>query len=133
MPSKAFPKPLVERTAAVACTRCAIPQPPGEFPTDRHRPDWKSSHCRACQRILSRESRLKLRTKVLAIFGSICGNCGFDDVRALQVHHVHGGGHQHRKALKSNQAAIMRAIQAAPQDYELLCANCHAIETKDAR
>ncbi len=132
MPSKVRSAPTRVATAKV-WTFCKIKQEPDAFPPDRTRTDWKSSWCRTCQRAKSRESRLKLRTSVLAIFGNVCGNCGFDDVRALQVHHIHGGGHQHRKSLHGNQAAIARDIMESPQDYELLCANCHAIETKETR
>src|SRR5262245_4193654 len=40
-----------------------------------------------------REHRQKVRLEILLLLGgAFCVRCGFDDVRALQIDHVHGNG-----------------------------------------
>jgi hypothetical protein len=68
-----------------------------------------------------------LRLAVLAAFGWKCIRCGFDDLRALQVDHMNGGGCQERKRLR-NQAAFNKKVLADQTGYQLLCANCNWIK-----
>src|SRR5262245_2380798 len=46
--------------------------------------------------------RKNRREKIFALLGgAVCVGCGFTDQRALQIDHIDGGGHQHRKRAKS--------------------------------
>lgn len=62
---------------------------------------------------------LKLRLKVLTHLGGKCSECGFDDVRALQVDHVNGGGSKDR---------ALFAGREGNEKYQILCANCNWIK-----
>lgn len=73
------------------------------------------------------ERARQLRTDVLAALGNACVRCGFADERALQVDHVHGGGTQERRVLKSTSMRY-NAVLANPSRYQLLCANCNWIK-----
>lgn len=41
------------------------------------------------------------RSKVFDMLGRQCVKCGFDDIRALQIDHIHGGGNQHKETIWS--------------------------------
>lgn len=56
------------------------------------------------------------RAKALKEFGPICNRCGFDDIRAIEVHH---------KDRDRNNNEL--------SNLEVLCANCHSIEHKTQR
>jgi len=70
--------------------------------------------------------RPQVRLKLLAEMGNRCIQCGFDDVRALQIDHVHGGGSQERSTLTVTQ--FYSRVREYPEDYQLLCANCNWIK-----
>ena len=56
-----------------------------------------------------------------------CTRCGFNDIRALCLHHTNGDGKQHRDGAT---VSLYRQVEqeAYPHGLEVLCANCHAIE-----
>lgn len=72
-----------------------------------------------------------LRIKAINILGSKCQICGFDDIRALQIDHVDGGGRKHRKIysnfLKYYKLIIEDTLKNGGR-YQLLCANCNTIK-----
>lgn len=72
--------------------------------------------------------RRNVRQEVIEILGGYCVRCGFDDWRALQVDHVHGGGSAEYK--KKGNMKVYREIIAADDftGYQLLCANCNWIK-----
>lgn len=67
----------------------------------------------------------KQRNKVLKLLGGKCKVCGFNDPRALQIDHVNGGG---CKTPFRNYRLAPQIIKAAPELYQLLCANCNWIK-----
>lgn len=78
-----------------------------------------------------KKSRDKIRMAVLSILGSKCLNCGFSDVRALQIDHINGGGAKERKSIKSVTAYykhIIDSVIKGEYKYQLLCANCNVIK-----
>ena len=63
------------------------------------------------------------------------GTYGCTDLRVLQFHHMEGGGSEARKDGKDSNRMIayeiLRYIKRGwPPRFELLCANCHAIDSK---
>lgn len=73
----------------------------------------------------------KLRISILKLLGSKCVKCGFDDVRALQIDHTHGGGRKDRKRSGSSRnfyQRVLKEIKIGSKDYQLLCANCNWIK-----
>jgi hypothetical protein len=51
-----------------------------------------------------------------------CAICGIDDIRALSIDHVNGGGAQHRKSIK---VSLHRDLKNKnfPEGYQVLCHN----------
>lgn len=76
------------------------------------------------------ETNWRRRLAILAILGSKCVRCGFDDPRALQVDHVNGGGSQHRKSLSHSWGSKFWEAELSERRaaYQLLCANCNWIK-----
>lgn len=77
------------------------------------------------------KKRQELKRKVIQILGGKCIQCGVDDMRCLQLDHIHGGGTEERS--KMNVRAIYRFILNNPREewehkYQLLCANCNWIK-----
>jgi len=90
---------------------------------------WQREHPEAFNLILRRHYQ-KLRNEILSLLGSKCIRCGFSDIRALQIDHVHGGGTKERKNYGSMPLyrKILKEIKAGSKDYQLLCANCNWIK-----
>ena len=75
----------------------------------------------------SRSYARQFRRKVLKFFGDKCIRCGFNDYRALQLDHIHGGGaREHR--LSTGVYGIYRRALKNPEEFQLLCANCNNIK-----
>jgi hypothetical protein len=54
-----------------------------------------------------------------------CTGCGFDDFRALQIHHELGGGRKHVRAEGTNNLAWILRRDGYPSGFTVLCANCN--------
>jgi 5-methylcytosine-specific restriction endonuclease McrA len=76
--------------------------------------------------------RLRMRTKAIARMGGRCMHCGFDDARALVFDHIKPVRRGLRGIRKSGHTGVdtHRAVLKGSKDYQLLCANCHAIKTR---
>jgi hypothetical protein len=72
-----------------------------------------------------KERRRRLRMAVIAFFGSKCATCGFDDVRALQIDHVFGGGCKERAERTEQSKYYIQVMKDTSGKYQLLCANCN--------
>ena len=76
----------------------------------------------------SRQSKRRLRLRVLECYGSTCTICGFSDERALTLDHILNNGAEERQAL-GERGVYRRAL--APEnhhEYRMLCMNCQFIE-----
>ena len=71
--------------------------------------------------------RARLRSEMLAAYGSRCKCCGEKEPLFLQLDHVENDGHLDRKAHKtSNKLLAHLKRHGWPQSrYQLLCANCN--------
>ena len=63
--------------------------------------------------------------------GAVCKNCGFDDIRALQLDHINGGGSKDKQTNRGT-VKILRLyrnnLEKLKQVYQILCANCNWIK-----
>jgi hypothetical protein len=61
-----------------------------------------------------------------------CQRCGFDDIRALSIDHINGGGRKHTREMKlrSDGRALYEWIKEDnyPQGFQVLCMNCQWIK-----
>ena len=77
----------------------------------------------------SRDYDRKFREAIFDILGRICFKCKFEDMRALQVDHINGGGRKQKKIIKGNRNKfILQDLISNPNKYQILCANCNWIK-----
>lgn len=77
--------------------------------------------------------RRKVKLEVIEAYGGRCVCCGEDRFMVLQMHHVNGDGAEHRREIGLPGGYVFYSWlkkQGFPKEgYELLCCNCHAVET----
>ena len=69
------------------------------------------------------------KVKVLTHYGNgkiACVLCGFEDMRALSIDHMNGGGAKHIKSLHKNFYDWL-VENNFPEGYQTLCMNCQWI------
>jgi hypothetical protein len=70
-----------------------------------------------------------LRRRINEKYGGRCAQCGFLDVRALHIDHVHGGGRkEYLDGRGGGMSYYYRVLEDQTGTYQLLCANCNAIK-----
>ena len=57
-----------------------------------------------------------------------CHHCGYDDIRALSIDHINGGGSKHRKSIKGYLIYAWLRKNNYPEGYQVLCMNCQFIK-----
>jgi len=72
----------------------------------------------------------KQRVDLIKFLGGFCEDCGFDDIRALQLDHINGGGCQEYKNGRNNEMYryYNKHRFEAMQKFQVLCANCNWIK-----
>lgn len=79
----------------------------------------------------------RIRNAIFEILGKQCVNCGFDDIRALQIDHIEGGGHKEKSKITTHYFKfVLGEILKGSTKYQVLCANCNWIkraENKEVR
>jgi hypothetical protein len=107
----------------------------------------KAQHSRHTRRrgeihnILARATRRHMKLRAYAKLGGKCRMCGFSDHRALQIDHVMGTEngvpiHKLRRESTDHSRNLHKRIirgEIPMLELQLLCANCHAIKTAEAR
>jgi len=70
------------------------------------------------------------RRELIEILGNKCIRCGFDDIRALQLDHINGGGLKEFKLIGNTQMYIKyhKNKDKLKQNLQVLCANCNWIK-----
>lgn len=80
----------------------------------------------------NKERREKIKIIVLTKYGNgklACVHCGFDDLRALCIDHIDGGGKEEYDSLPSPDAMYRKLIKNNyPKGYQTLCMNCNWIK-----
>lgn len=68
-------------------------------------------------------------------YGGKCSVCGESRLPCLELDHINGGGHHHRRSLglKHYTGGLrfykkVLALDPLPSDLQILCANCHALK-----
>ena len=76
-----------------------------------------------------------MRKELIDFMGGKCVECGYSDIRALQIDHVNGGGrkeYQENKSIKSPKL-YKKHISKNKKNYQLLCANCYWIKRHEKK
>ncbi len=70
-----------------------------------------------------------IRVRIILALGGKCVRCGFDDIRALQIDHINGGGTKDRAAFKNTYQYEKYVFEHLDSGgYQVLCANCNWIK-----
>ncbi len=70
-----------------------------------------------------------IRVRIIQALGGTCARCGFDDIRALQVDHINGGGMKERQMFKNGYQYEKYVLEHVTEGtYQVLCANCNWIK-----
>lgn len=73
-----------------------------------------------------REFRRRQKREILTYYSDgkcACAKCGFDDIRALTIDHVNGGGAKHRKETERTTYRWLHRNKL-PEGFQTLCFNC---------
>ncbi|KKN71801.1 hypothetical protein LCGC14_0416550, partial [marine sediment metagenome] len=76
---------------------------------------------------LNRKRRQALKIEVLTHYSNgkcACVRCGFDDLMALSIDHIEGGGAKHRREIRGLTIYYWLTLQGFPSGYQVLCMNC---------
>ena len=105
------------------------PQALDQFCSAPTRRSGLTSWCKTCANESMKRSKRRLRIRVLEHLGDKCVKCGFDDERALQIDHIHGGGRRELQRLGGTYRVYKLVLKSDPGvKYQLLCANCNWIK-----
>jgi hypothetical protein len=77
---------------------------------------------------------LKLKTEIFELLGNKCVRCGFTDIRALQIDHIHGKGKQEINSFHNQRQYykfVLSQIKSGSKNYQILCANCNWIKRRE--
>ena len=126
----------IVKTETKICTRCGSEKSISEFYKDKTRNDCLSCWCRDCIISVNSKQLLELKTEVLTHYGNgklVCVKCGFDDIRALSIDHLEGGGYQQRKSTKMGGNKFYRWLKKNeyPTGFQTLCMNCQFLLYND--
>jgi hypothetical protein len=87
--------------------------------------EYISKNRQAFRDMVNRSHR-KLREDVIKAYGGMCSCCGESRYAFLALDHIHGGGTQHRKIIKSRNLYTQLRRDGYPKgEYQVLCHNCN--------
>ena len=72
-----------------------------------------------------------VKTVVLTHYGNgklACIKCGFNNINALSIDHINGGGCQHRRSVHIHSIYDWLIEHNFPRGYQTLCMNCQWIK-----
>jgi len=113
-----------------------------------HRENWVKANAERTLRYsrdpIFRDKRLKerqdaydrKRAKVLTHYGNgmcACVQCGFSDVRALNIDHIKEVGTKNGKKLVADRLIYYLFNNNYPSGYQTLCSNCNTIKEHTRR
>lgn len=91
----------------------------------------RAKRCMTCRSTHSNNTKMRLAAlKAYSVNPNklACGKCGFSDIRALQLDHIHGGGSKQRKLLGGVGTYSWMRKNNYPIGFQVLCANCNWIK-----
>lgn len=130
------------------CTKCNFRKKIDSFWKSNQSADGLRSNCILCVkkyhgilRIKNLEHNLSYyknyrdktrRLALLTISKNLeCKKCGFNDLRALQIDHINGGGNKDRKKFNVHQFNLF--VMSNPELFQILCANCNNIKRNEKK
>ncbi len=93
--------------------------------------------CLVYSKIHGARRRIALKLSILTHYGDgecACVKCGFNDIRALSIDHINGGGTAHRKIVGSGDRIYAWLVRNDyPQGFQTLCMNCQFVKRTEDR
>lgn len=86
-----------------------------------------------------RRHNLEVKRQVLSHYCKgtpACTICGFDDVKALSIDHIGGGGNEHRRTINGKSGVafyVWLRKHNYPEGYQVLCMNHQFIKAWDLK
>lgn len=114
---------------AKRCTKCGETKPVEEYHKNPRTGDNLQTRCKSCQNEATRNRDARNRQTIRDLYENQCGVCGQDDPRVLQLDHIHGRGRAQKRFLSHNTVRYTQYVGEHLEEFQLLCANCHAIKT----
>ena len=90
---------------------------------------YANGKCKPCKQLHSRSRSYRYRLDVVEALGAVCADCGYTDIRALEIDHVHDNGAEHRKSGRG--ASYYKSMLDHLDEYQVLCSNCNQIKRHD--
>ena len=110
------------------CSTCGEPKQNKEFYIDKRRNKLYSA-CKECFGEHRKNTYAIFKQAAYDVLGNKCTTCGFDDIRALQIDHIHGGGNRRkRENIEHLEQIYQKIIETKTSEFQLLCANCNYIK-----
>ena len=118
------------------CYKCKKKLHYSQFYKNKSHPDGLRSECKECDKsrtaAASRRRQKTFKNKVVFYYTkglNKCTKCEFDDIRALTVDHIDGGGNKHIKEAKISGNLYKWLIKNKyPPNFQILCMNCQFIK-----
>lgn len=110
------------------CPRCRRDVPLVGWTRSRGTADGLQGWCKECCNRATREVMRRARHELIHEMGGACVRCGFSDVRALQIDHIHGGGSADPLRRQQANKVWRDFVRANRHLFQLLCANCNTIK-----
>lgn len=111
------------------CNMCHEDKAPEEFHRCKRDPimgrQWQ---CRSCNSARNVAAYGRVRSEIIEFLGGGCACCDEREAVFLQVDHVNGGGGVLRKK-NSGVHMLARQVRTSPEEFQLLCGNCHSAKT----
>lgn len=107
------------------------------IPSERQEFSWRCAECASKKTVLARQkrkrrplqlraakarSRIRVKDRVLDMYGKVCACCGFDDERFLCVDHMNNDGKQDRAGKRNS---LQKLLKLKRDDIQILCYNCN--------
>lgn len=116
------------------CNKCKEFKPLGAFPISGGSKERRHAYCKECRNKSAKETKKTNREAnrliLLEHYGNKCERCGFDDVRALCIHHPNGRTEE-EKGLDAYRTARYYIKNGFPDGLVVLCHNCHVITHRE--
>jgi hypothetical protein len=86
---------------------------------------------------ISKKRNLKNKIDALTHYGNgkcACVRCGYDDIRALSIDHINGGGAKHRREINNGGGSRIYnwlIKNEYPNGFQTLCLNCQFLKREE--
>ena len=98
--------------------------------------NWRNDNLkreRKKKREYARKYREDIKLEVIQHYSNDknqCSQCGYNDIRALEIDHINNDGNLHRKNLVKCGHATYQFLRKNnfPEGFQVLCANCNWIK-----